>query len=110
MGEGSPRIFAQITSARRETVETKPSFKNAIRYRRCLVPVTGFYEWQRHATGETTPYFFQNEDKGLFALAGIWESWMGPNGEEFDGLAILTTPGAARLQASHGSITPDHCS
>nr|WP_319390174.1 SOS response-associated peptidase [uncultured Cohaesibacter sp.] len=87
-----PREFSQITSARRETVETKPSFKNAIRYRRCLVPVTGFYEWQRHVTGETTPYFFQNEDKGLFALAGIWESWMGPNGEEFDGLAILTTP------------------
>nr|WP_319484017.1 SOS response-associated peptidase [uncultured Cohaesibacter sp.] len=87
-----PRDFSLITSARREIVEKKPSFKNAIRYRRCLVPVTGFYEWQRHASGETTPYFFRSEGQGLFALAAIWEAWMGPNGEEFDGLAILTTP------------------
>nr|WP_321982083.1 SOS response-associated peptidase [uncultured Cohaesibacter sp.] len=88
-----PRDFTQISTARMETVEKKPSFKNAIRYRRCLVPVTGFYEWQRQKeSGEGIPYFFRRRNEGLLALAGIWETWMGPNGEEFDGLALLTVP------------------
>ncbi|WP_319569257.1 SOS response-associated peptidase [Cohaesibacter marisflavi] len=88
-----PRDFTQISTARMETVEKKPSFKNAIRYRRCLVPVTGFYEWQRQKeSGEGIPHFFRRDNEGLFALAGIWETWMGPNGEEFDGLALLTAP------------------
>lgn len=88
-----PRDFTQISTARMETVEKKPSFKNAVKYRRCLVPVTGFYEWQRQKEGsEGGPYFFRRTDGRVFALAGIWETWMGPNGEEFDGLALLTVP------------------
>ena len=88
-----PRDFTQISTARMETVEKKPSFKNAIRYRRCLVPVTGFYEWQlQKESGEGIPHFFRRSNEVLFALAGIWETWMGPNGEEFDGLALLTAP------------------
>ena len=94
-----PRDFSLLTSARIETVEKKPSFKNAIRYRRCLVPVTGFYEWQRlGASEESVPYFFRQQGNALFAIAGIWETWMGPNGEEFDGLAILTTPSVRRYK------------
>nr|WP_321462699.1 SOS response-associated peptidase [uncultured Cohaesibacter sp.] len=108
-----PREFSLLTIARVEGVERKPSFRNAIRYRRCLVPVTGFYEWQRNkVTGEAIPHFFRKEDAGLFALAGIWESWMGPNGEEFDGLAILTRSATAPFRAISDRlpliVAPEH--
>ncbi len=88
-----PKDFSLISSARSETIEKKPSFRNAVRYRRCIVPVSGFYEWKKlKSEDRSIPHFFRREDEGLFALAGIWEAWMGPNGEEFDGLAILTRP------------------
>ncbi|WP_108662669.1 SOS response-associated peptidase [Acuticoccus kandeliae] len=82
-----PREFPLLINARSETAAEKPTFRNALRRRRVLVPATGFYEWKRIGTRKI-PYLF--ESGGPFALAGMTETWMGPNGEEVDTAAILT--------------------
>jgi putative SOS response-associated peptidase YedK len=79
-----------LINARSETVLEKPSFKNAIRRRRCLIPADGFYEWEGDIPGKKRPYFIHRPDDGLFAFAGIWEYWMGPDGSELETAAIVT--------------------
>jgi putative SOS response-associated peptidase YedK len=92
-----PRGFALLHVARSESVNEKPAFRNAMRRRRCLVPADGFYEWTE--LGEPKrPFFIRARSPGPLALAGLWETWMGPNGEELDSVAIITTP-ANRLLA-----------
>lgn len=84
-----PRRFSLLINARGEAVLDKPSFRNALRRRRCLVPADGFYEW----SGGTPrrPYFVRAKSGGPIAFAGLWETWTGPNGEEVDGVALVTT-------------------
>ena len=73
----------------------KPAFRNAMRRRRCLIPTDGFYEWQTGAaSGPKQPYFVRakrSEGAPPLAFAGLWETWTGPNGEELDTAAIVTT-------------------
>lgn len=85
-----PGEFSMIVNARSETVREKPSFRNAIKHRRCLVPADGFYEWQG-ARGQKRPYFIKPQGGGPIAFAGIWEDWMGADGSEMRSMAILTT-------------------
>ncbi|MEO1104404.1 MAG: SOS response-associated peptidase [Pseudomonadota bacterium] len=83
-----PQKFPLLINARSETVVDKPAFRNAVRRRRALIPATGFYEWRKEGAVKQ-PYFFEPE--GPIAFAGIWETWCGPDGEEMDTAAILTT-------------------
>lgn len=80
-----------LINARSETLLEKPSFKNAIKRRRCLIPADGFYEWQGTVPGKKTPYFIHRPDHDLFAFAGLWEHWMGADGSEIETAAIITT-------------------
>lgn len=64
-------------NARTETIEDKPSFRSAVRKRRCLIPADGFYEWSGER-GSRQPYRIAFEDDRPFAMAGIWERWEGP--------------------------------
>lgn len=73
-------------NARAETVREKPSFKNAFQYRRCLVPVNGYYEWQRQGS-EKLPYYFSRQDGGFLWLAGLFEIWQ----EEQFTCTVITT-------------------
>jgi putative SOS response-associated peptidase YedK len=69
---------AKMINARSETAATKPAFRDALKFRRCLIPADGFYEWQK--TGkEKQPYCFEVADGELFAFAGIWDHWRDPN-------------------------------
>jgi putative SOS response-associated peptidase YedK len=89
-----------LINARAETVREKPAFKNAIKRRRCLIPADGYYEWQ--ASGQRKrPYFIHRRDGGPIALAGLAETWIGPNGEELDTVAIVTAPASADLAVLH---------
>ncbi|MEM8644717.1 MAG: SOS response-associated peptidase [Pseudomonadota bacterium] len=90
-----------LINARAETVADKPSFRNAYRRRRCLVPASGFYEWQGDVPGRKVPYYVPRADGGLLAFAGIWEHWMGPDGSELESAAILTTAANAQLASIH---------
>lgn len=89
-----------LINARGETVLEKPSFRNAMRRRRCLVPADGYYEWSGEA-GRKTPYYVQKKDKGLFALAGLWEHWMGSDGSELETAVLMTIDPNAELSVIH---------
>ena len=80
-----------LVNARGETLLEKPSFRNAFRRRRCLIPADGFYEWQGDVPGKKIPQFIHRPDHGLFAFAGLWEHWMGADGSELETAAIITT-------------------
>lgn len=86
-----PTIANKLINARAETAAEKPSFKNALRRRRCILPASGFFEWQKLEGGRKQPFWIHPTQGGLLALAGIWEQWQGPNGEELETCAILTT-------------------
>lgn len=81
------KAFPLLINARSETAAEKPAFRNALRRRRLVVPATGFYEWRREETGKQ-PFLFTPE--APVALAGIFETWCSPDGEEVDTVAILT--------------------
>ena len=67
-------IGSKLINARSETVSTKPSFRNAFKNRRCLIPSNGFYEWKAKK-GKKQPMFLTLPDGNPFAFAGLWESW-----------------------------------
>jgi putative SOS response-associated peptidase YedK len=96
-----PKTFSLVINARDGSVLTKPAFRNAMRRRRCLVPADGFYEWQVVGAGPKQPYYIHAKDGAPFAFAGLWESWTGPNGEEMETAAIVTTDANATLKPIH---------
>jgi putative SOS response-associated peptidase YedK len=98
-----PRQFSLLINARAETVRDKPAFKNAIRRRRCLIPADGYYEWQSFERRKR-PYFVHRRGGGPIGLAGVAETWIGPNGEEVDTVAIITAPASADLALLHHRV------
>jgi putative SOS response-associated peptidase YedK len=110
-----PENAQLLINARSETVLEKPSFKNAIRHRRVLVPATHFYEWRRegkakqpYAVARTRP----DGEEGLFAMAGIVDEWAGKNGEVLSTLAILTQEAIGDIADIHHRmpmvVPPEH--
>jgi len=80
----------RMINARAETVAEKPSYRTALRSRRCLVPANGFFEWRR--VGATrTPFYIHMKDESLFAFAGLYDTWRDPNGVAVTTYTIITT-------------------
>jgi putative SOS response-associated peptidase YedK len=98
-----PRKFALLINARAETVLDRPAFKNAMRRRRCLIPADGYYEWQA-SERRKRPHFIHRRDGRPIGLAGLAETWIGPNGEELDTVAIVTAPASAELAVLHPRV------
>jgi len=106
-----PAIGARMNNARAETVAEKPAFRAAYRKRRCLVPMNGFYEWQRSGAHKT-PYYVQIRGEEVFAAAGVYEYWPGNAGSPpLVSFAVLTTAANALMQPIHDRmpvlISPD---
>lgn len=79
-------------NARADRVAASPMFRHALHRRRCLVPATGFYEWQSRGPRQPKqPYHLRPREGGLFAFAGLWERWERQDGEPIDTFTILTT-------------------
>ena len=100
-----PSIGARLINARAETLAGKPSFREAFRKRRCLVPVDGFYEWKAEGKRKQG-YAIRRRDRTPFAFAGLWERWNGPKGgpalaEPLETLTIVTTTANAVLKPLH---------
>jgi putative SOS response-associated peptidase YedK len=95
-----PRTFTLLINARAETANEKPAFRNAMKRRRCLVPADGFYEWKSEG-GRKRPYMARRKGGGPMAFAGLWETWTGPNGEEMETAAIITTVANREMAAVH---------
>ena len=95
-----PKAFTLLINARAESVCEKPAFRAAMKYRRCLIPADGFYEWKALG-GRKQPYYVRARSGKPVAFAGLWETWTGPNGEELDTAAIVTTRANRTLSAIH---------
>jgi putative SOS response-associated peptidase YedK len=86
-----PAIGNKLANARAETVAEKPSFRNAFKRWRCLIPASGFYEW-KGVKGRKQPYYIYPKDRELFGIAGITELWQGPDGPVHTCAIITTAP------------------
>jgi len=84
-------IGNRLINARAESASQKPALRSAFKFRRCLVPADGFYEWKKQEGTQKQPYLVRNADGSPFAFAGLWESWTGPDGETIESCTILTT-------------------
>lgn len=113
-----PMVGNRMINARSETAAQKPSFRAALRARRCLIPCTGFYEWQPVASRggaraqRKQPYYICRLDGGLLPLAGLWERWQSSVGEVIESCTILTTEANALLRPLHDRmpviLPPEH--
>ncbi|ETR76617.1 hypothetical protein X566_02445 [Afipia sp. P52-10] len=95
-----PAKFGLVINARAETIVEKPAFRNAIRHRRCLIPADGYFEWQDMGTRKR-PLYIHPTAGGPIAFAAVYETWAGPNGEEVDTVAIVTTAASPDLSSLH---------
>jgi putative SOS response-associated peptidase YedK len=100
-----PGDFPLIINARAETLADKASFKNALKNRRCIIPASGYYEWQKDDQGQKIPVYITQKDGNPFLMAGLHSTWVGPDGEEVDTNAIITVAAADDLKPVH-SRTP----
>lgn len=96
-----PRAFSTLINARAEGAATKPSFRGAMRHKRCLIPADAFYEWSGGPRGARRPHLVRRRDGGTMTLAGLYENWLGADGSEIETMAILTVP-------ANGTVGPVH--
>lgn len=92
----APNDGPLIINARSDTVATKPAFREAIRSRRCIVPASGFYEWNEGDKGARLPWYFTRLDGEPMALAGVWQHW-----GEMDTVAIVSTEAGPGMGEIH---------
>jgi putative SOS response-associated peptidase YedK len=95
-----PAIGNRLINARAETAREKPSFRSAFKRHRCLIPASGFYEWQRRERGKQ-PHYIRRRDGKVFAFAGLWDRWESPDGDGIETCTILTTAANAVLAPIH---------
>lgn len=94
-------LAAKMINARAETLTEKPSFKNAFKSRRCIIPASGFYEWQKTKDGKQ-PFYFYLKEKAVFGFAGLYENWLDKQtGELVETCTIITTEANAVLSPIH---------
>jgi putative SOS response-associated peptidase YedK len=87
-----PSIGSRLINARAEGLAEKPSFRGSFKYKRCLIPADGFYEWKAQPGTKTkVPYFIFLEDQRPFAFAGLWDEWYSPEGGSVRSATIITT-------------------
>ncbi len=95
-------IGNKLINARAETLTEKPSFREAFARRRCIIPVSGFYEWMRAAKGAKQPFYFYLKEKEVFGFAGLWEEWLDKEtGELTETCTIITTEANEVLKPVH---------
>ena len=90
-----------LINARAETIADKPAFRAACRTRRCLIPISGFYEWTKDANGHRLPWYISPSTGDVAALGGIWQDWTAPDGTKVTTCAIVTTRANQALSTIH---------
>jgi putative SOS response-associated peptidase YedK len=94
------RIGTKMINARSEGLEAKPAFRDAVTRRRCLVPATGFFEWQGQARRKQ-PWAVSVPGQPLFAFAGLWERWKPAEGAPLETFTIITTDANEQVARIH---------
>lgn len=98
-----PKIGNRLINARAETLVEKPSFKNAFRKRRCLIVADGFYEWQKSGATKK-PIYIRLKSGRAFGFAGLYETWISPDGEEVTTCTIITTEPNELMKPIHNRM------
>ncbi|MFC1898041.1 SOS response-associated peptidase [Candidatus Cloacimonadota bacterium] len=93
-----PKIGSRMINTRAETIAEKPSFKAAFRYRRCLIPANGFFEWRKP---DKQPFYISLKSREIFTFAGIWEDWHHADGTSLRTCSIITTEPNEMMQEIH---------
>ena len=97
---------SRAINARSESIHEKPTFRNAFRSTRCLIPATGYYEWAT-ALGKYSPkqpFYISARDEKQLPIAGIWSSWSAPNGEIIETASIITQEAQGELATIHSRM------
>lgn len=93
-------VGSKLNNARGETVAEKPSFKSALKTRRCLIPASGFYEWHTE-NGVKQPWYISLKSGAPMAFAGLWEIWQPAGGEAVESCCIITTSANTIMEPIH---------
>ena len=96
-----PREFPLLVNARAESMADKPAFRDPLKHGRCIVPASGYYEWHTGPDKKKQPYYITRADGQPMALAGLYATWSGPEGEEIDSVATITVAANAQLSEIH---------
>lgn len=97
------KIRKKTFNARAESIFQKPSFRQAIKTQRCIVPSTGFFDW-RHENGKKTPYFISLKKEDIFSIAGIYDEWKNPEtGQTISTFSIITTKANPLMRYIHNT-------
>lgn len=100
-----PTIGNKLINARGETLGEKPSFRGAYKYKRCLIPANGFYEWKSQpGTKVKVPYFIHLKSGLPFAFAGLWDEWHSPDGALIRSCTIITTEPNSLMATLHNRM------
>jgi putative SOS response-associated peptidase YedK len=95
---------SRLINARAETLAQRPAYREALMARRALLPVTGFFEWRRPgpgAPGAKIPFYFRPKGDGPLVIAGLWETWRGPEGIALRTCTIVTTAANEAVARAH---------
>lgn len=104
-----PKIGHKMINARVETLFEKPSFREPVKRRRCVVLADGFYEWKAGPGRAKTPYFIHRRDDRPFAIAGLWDRWHAPDGPEVKSCALVTCPANSLVSTLHDRMPAVLC-
>jgi putative SOS response-associated peptidase YedK len=96
-------IGNNLINAKAETISEKPSFRHAIKRRRCLVIADGFYEWQK-IQKRKIPWFFTLKENEIFAFAGLWDEWVSPDDSPIQTFTIITTEANELVKKVHNRM------
>jgi putative SOS response-associated peptidase YedK len=91
----------KMINARSETIDKKPSFSRSFQRKRCIVPANGFYEWKTLTSSKKIPFYIRLLGEELFGMAGLFDHWKSPSGEDLFTYTIITTEANALLQPLH---------
>lgn len=96
-------ISTRTMNARSESITQKPSFRHSVKSNRCIIPITGFFEWQQ-VNSKKLPWFITAEDEDLLSLAGLWSEWVNPvTGEVSQTFTIITTEANELMAKIHNT-------
>lgn len=98
-----PGIGNKMINARAETLAQKPSFRNALKQRRCLVLADGFYEWKKTGTGKV-PHHIRMKSREVMTFAGLWEKWKDGEGKELRTFTLITVPPNELMEDLHNRM------
>lgn len=96
-----PRDFPLLINARAESMAQKPAFRESLKRMRCVVPASGYYEWRADGPRNKQPFYITLTDNAPMALAGLWSSWIGPDGKGIESVATITVAANNQLGMIH---------